>query len=201
MQTKVDAAAVVWLHDRQLRARDWPVLSHPPLQSDVWRWIDANHRYNGLLWRERARVRRHDASPDDVAAGTRLIDRYTQKRADTVEAVDDALLAGLSAVALRPGARLATESAGAMIDRLSTLALRLQAVRCQTERADADADRRQPCRTQADALQGERLALMACLDTLLTEVRTGHACFRTVRRCRATTTSSLHRCLPAAAQE
>lgn len=191
MQTKVDAAAVVWLHDRQLRARDWPVLSHPPRQSDVWRWIDANHRYNGLLRREEARMRRDEASPDDVAAGARLIDRYTQKRADTIEAIDDALLAGLSAVALRPGARLAVESPGAMIDRLSMLALQLYDVRCQTERCDADAGQRQPCRSRTDALLGQRLAVMACLDTLLTEARTGHACFKTVRRNRALSQSPL----------
>jgi hypothetical protein len=185
MQTKVDAAAVVWLHDRQLRARDWPVLSHPPLQSDVWRWIDADHRYNGLLWHEEARVRRAEASPDDIAAGARLIDRYTQKRADTIEAIDDALLAGLSTVALRPGARLAAESAGTMIDRLSTLALQLHDMRRQNERCDADADQRHSCRSRIDDLLGQRLALMACLDTLLTEARTGHAYFRTVRPSRA----------------
>lgn len=178
----VHAAAVVRLHDRQLRARDWPVLSHPPLQSEVWRWIDANHRYNGLLWREEERARRVDAPSAEVAAGKRLIDRYAQKRGDAIEAVDDALLAGLARIALRPGARLSSETAGAMIDRLSTLALRIEDMRCQTERCDPGADQRQPYRTELERLLAQRQDLMACLDALLAETRAGCAYFKVIRR-------------------
>ena len=181
----VHAAAVVRLHDRQLRARDWPVLSHPPLQSEAWCWIDANHRYNGLLRRERERTRRADALADEVAAGKRLIDRYAQKRSDAIEAIDDALLAGLSGIALRPDARLSSETAGAMIDRLSTLALQIEDMYCRAERSDArngDDDQRQPCRIQIQRLSSQRQDVMDCLDALLAELRAGRTYFKIVRR-------------------
>ena len=70
MQTEIDAVSVVWFHDRQLRERDWPVMSHGA-SPGVWEWIDANHRYNGLLWREEDRARRLDVPPAEIAAGKR----------------------------------------------------------------------------------------------------------------------------------
>ena len=28
MPSQIDAVSVVWFHDRQLRERDWPIMSH-----------------------------------------------------------------------------------------------------------------------------------------------------------------------------
>ena len=85
MQTEIDAVSVVWFHDRQLRERDWPVMSRGGGASGAWEAIDANHRYNGLLWREADRARRLDVPPAEIAAGRRLIDRYDRKRNDAAE--------------------------------------------------------------------------------------------------------------------
>ena len=181
MQSEIDAVSVVWFHDRQLRARDWPVMSHGA-SPGVWEWIDANHRYNGLLWREEDRARRLDVPPSEIAAGKRLIDRYNQKRNDAVESVDEALLAGLNHVVCEAGARLSSETAGAMIDRLSILALKIHHMRAQTQRADADGEHVRVCTARLERLFAQRHDLMSCLDLLLPEARAGQAYFKLYRR-------------------
>lgn len=172
MQIEIDAASVVWLHDRQLRERDWPVLSHLPprlparfpVHAEVWRWIDSNHRYNGLLRREQDRARRPDAPASDVAAARRLIDRYNRKRADAVDAIDAALRAGLARVVRQPGALLSSDTAGAMVDRLSVLALQIHHLRA--------------CAAGLEGLLPQRRDLMSSLDALLADARAGRVYFK-----------------------
>jgi len=182
MQSEIDAASVVWFHDRQLRERDWPMLSHALSPSGLWQAIDANHRYNGLLWREEDRARRVDVPAADIAAGKRLIDRYNQRRNDAVETVDEALLAELAGVAALPGARLSSETAGAMIDRLSILALKIHYMRAQAERTDAGDAHVQACAAKLARLTVQREDLMSCLDALLTEAQAGRAYFKVYRQ-------------------
>jgi Mg2+ and Co2+ transporter CorA len=182
MQSEIDAVSVVWFHDRQQRERDWPVMSHVAAEPGVWGGIAADHRYNGLLWREEDQARRLDVPPAEIAAGKHLIDRYHQKRNDAVESIDEALLAGLRHVVCQRDARLSSETAGAMIDRLSILALKIHHVRAQTQRADADDDHVRACTARADRLLMQRQDLMSCLDLLLTQARAGRAYFKRYRQ-------------------
>jgi|GEM_PF-1568769 len=198
MQTEIDAVSVVWFHDRQLRERDWPVMSRGGGASGAWEAIDANHRYNGLLWREADRARRLDVPPAEIAAGQRLIDRYDRKRNDAVESIDKVLLAGLHHVARRPGARLSSDTAGAMIDRLSGLALHIHHVRAG---ADADEAHIGACAAKLERLLAQRHDLMCCLDRLLAETRAGLAYFTPVRQARMDSDLALGTCLDGQVRE
>jgi len=182
MQSEIDAPSVVWFHERQLRERDWPVLSRASAESGPWEWIDANHRYNGLLWNEEDRARRLDVPPSEIAAGKRLIDRYNQKRNDAVEAIDEALLATLQGIVRHAGARLSSETAGAMIDRLSILSLKIHHMRSHAQRTDAGEEHVQACTAKLERLLAQRQDLGACLDTLLAEARSGLAYFKVYRQ-------------------
>ena len=205
MQTEIDAVSVVWFHDRQLRERDWPVMSRGGGASGAWEAIDANHRYNGLLWREAERARRLDLPPAEIAAGQRLIDRYHRKRNDAVESIDKVLLAGLHHVVRRPGARLSSDTAGGMIDRLSGLGLHIHHVRAQALRAGAEAGADEAhvgaCTAKLERLLAQRHDLMSCLDRLLAEARAGLAYFTAGRRARMENDLALDTCLDGQVRE
>jgi hypothetical protein len=180
MHSKIDAASVAAFHDRQLRNPDWPVFDD--VQTGPWIWIAANHRYNGLLWREEDRARRVDVPPTEIAASKRLIDRYNQKRNDAVEAVDECLLRELDRISRQPAARLSSETAGAMIDRLSILALKIHHMRAQSQRDEAGADHMYACACKLERLVAQRQDLMSCLDGLLLDARAGRAFFKVYRQ-------------------
>jgi hypothetical protein len=205
MQTEIDAVSVVWFHDRQLRERDWPVMSRGGGASGAWEAIDANHRYNGLLWREAGRARRLDLPPAEIAAGQRLIDRYDRKRNDAVESIDKVLLADLQHVARRPGARLSSDTVGVMIDRLSGLALHIHHMRTQAlgPGADARADEAHvgACTAKLERLLAQRHDLMSCLDRLLADARAGRACFTSGRQRRKENDLGLDTCLDGQVRE
>jgi hypothetical protein len=180
MHSNIDAASIAAFHDRQLRNPDWPVFDEA--QSGPWTWIAANHRYNGLLWREEDRARRLDVPPAEIAASKRLIDRYNQKRNDAVEALDERLLGELDRIGHQPGARLSSETAGAMIDRLSILALKIHHMRAQAQRHEAGPEHMQACSYKLERLATQRQDLMSCLDSLLHDVRAGRAFFKVYRQ-------------------
>lgn len=182
MLSQFDAAAIVEFHDENLSRKEWLGGAGRHAPQGVWLSIDANHRFNSLLWHEEDRARRVDVGPADIAASKRLIDRHNQQRNDAVEAIDEAILAQLVGVAQTDSARLSSETAGAMIDRLSILALKIFHMREQSRRAEAGAAHVDTCRARLQRLTIQRHDLCCCLDRLMAEARQGLAYFKVYRQ-------------------
>jgi hypothetical protein len=183
-----------WPHDNDRDQADEPDDQQAGQPSALWRWIEANHRCNSLLWAEEDLARRTRVSDSEIATNKRNIDRYNQARNDATERVDELLLLALglvdrqSAAGDAPvstpaqGARLNSETAGSMIDRLSIMALKVHAMRLQTQRKDVDEAHRQASEARLARLQAQRDDLAACLDELIADARAGRTYFKVYRQ-------------------
>ena len=187
------AADVMHLHDRLLATPGWPT-DPPPAGPAPWHWIAANHRFNSQLWAEEDLARRTTVAAAEIAANKRAIDGFNQARNDATERVDEWLLIALGLVdeasarsdaplsTVAPGARLNSETAGSIIDRMSIMALKVHAMRQQTERRDVDAAHIEASRVKLARLQQQRSDLGNCLDALLADCLAGLACFKVYRQ-------------------
>ena len=156
--------------------------------------MQANHRNNCLLWAQEDLARRTTVADAEIAANKRAIDRCNQARNDATERVDELLLVALQLVdeasarsdaplsTVPAGARLNSETAGSMIDRLSILALKVKAMREQTARDDVDEAHRAASRIKLERLQQQRLDLGGCLDALIADAIAGRAYFKVYRQ-------------------
>jgi hypothetical protein len=190
------SADVTALHDRLLARPGWPADASalPPTEEALVHWIATNHRCNSLLWAEEDLARRTQVADSEITANKRAIDRYNQARNDATERIDELLLIGLGLVDadsartdspvshVGAGARLNSETAGSMIDRLSILSLKIRAMREQVGRHDADEAHRALSRGRLAQLERQRGDLAACLDALLDDARAGRAYFKVYRQ-------------------
>ena len=177
----VDARALCAFHDRSVTIGDASD-DTGAFASDVARFIAANHRNNRLLWDEEDQARRTDVDDAAIAANKRAIDRYNQQRNDAIERIDEALLARVAGTPVAPDAWHNSETAGAMIDRLSILALKIHHMRAQTLRADATQEHVARCAEKLLRLERQRDDLAHCLDALLTQAAEGRAFWRIYRQ-------------------
>ena len=144
--------------------------------------VEQNHWHNCRLWEQEDLARRRNVPDAEIAANKRTIDQHNQKRNDAIERIDEELLAALNSVQPRPGARLSSETAGAMIDRLSILALKIHHMRLQTERSDVERSHVETCKAKLERLVEQRADLAACLDRLLDEAARGESYFKVYRQ-------------------
>ena len=148
--------------------------------SELWRAIEDNHRCNGLLWHEEDQARRRNVPDSEIAGNKRAIDAYNQKRNDAIERIDENILALFSEI--KPGARLSSETPGAMTDRLSILSLKIHHMRLQTRRNDVTSAHIGNCVLKLNRLIEQRTDLAACLDRLLDECARGESYFKVYRQ-------------------
>ena len=178
----VTSAAISAFHDATL-ARNAHGSPETNASGDaVWPWIETNHRCNSLLWDEEDRARRRDVADSEIAANKRAIDGFNQRRNDAIEKIDEALLMRLAGVALAADARLNSETAGSIIDRLSILSLKIFHMHAQATRDDASEEHRAVCGAKHTRLQRQRSDLGRCLDALLACSLDGRVYWRVYRQ-------------------
>lgn len=188
------AADVIALHDRLLASPGWPAQQPPAGDGGVLHWVQTNHHFNCSLWNEEDLARRTTVADAEIAQNKRAIDRFNQARNDATERVDELLLVGLGLVdaasartdaplsTVPAGARLNSETAGSMVDRMSIMALKIHAMRLQTVRTDVDEAHRAASRVKLERLQQQRADLAGCLDALLADAAAGRAYFKVYRQ-------------------
>jgi hypothetical protein len=182
MFADVASAAIRDFHDRGAADPQWGTAPASSGDDAAWRWIEANHRCNILLWDEEDRARRRDVPDAAIAANKRAIDGYNQRRNDAIEKIDESLLARIAGVAPLAEAWHNSETAGAMIDRLSILALKSHRMGAETLRVDATPEHIASCREKLARIALQRSDLARCFDTLLALAAEGRAFWRVYRQ-------------------
>ncbi len=205
--TLISATEVIASHDAALTQAPRLVEA-----SDIRGWIAVNHFHNRCLWAQEDLARRTQAPAAEIVANKRAIDRHNQARNDAIERIDEFLLAALSLVdpttlgcalpraIAAPAARLSSETAGSMLDRMSILSLKIAAMREQTLRADVGDDHRHCCGERLLRLTHQRADLGACFDELLADARAGRAYFKVYRQFKMYNDPRLNPALVAEAQ-
>jgi Protein of unknown function (DUF4254) len=193
-EVAVSGQAVIDFHSQLFAQTDWPRGVVAGDEQSVWHWIAQNHRNNCLLWDEEDLARRTRASDAEITANKRAIDKYNQARNDATERVDEFLLLSLGLIdpatvgtdqprsRVASGARLNSETAGSMIDRMSIMALKVRAMTVQTMRTDVEASHRESSIAKLARLEEQRRDLADCLDRLLADARAGIAYFKVYRQ-------------------
>ena len=169
-------------HDQCVHTERWALDAPVQFSSGVWRFIELNHRHNSLLWAEEDQARRKHVPDSDIAANKRAIDRNNQARNDAIEKIDEILLTALADAPHKPDARLNSETAGSMVDRMSVLSLKIYHMNLQTQRTDADEAHRDACGQKVLRLKEQREDLAGCFDRLLAQARDGTAYFKVYRQ-------------------
>jgi hypothetical protein len=189
MTSLPSSAEVIAAHDAALAT---PPAAAPA--DDVRGWVAVNHFHNRSLWAQEDLARRTQAPDAEIVANKRAIDRHNQARNDAIERIDEFLLSALGLVdpatlasalprsTVPDGARLNSETAGSMLDRISILGLKIAAMREQTLRQDVDEAHRQACADRLERLLQQRSDLGRCYDELLADARAGRAYFKVYRQ-------------------
>ncbi len=184
--TFFDVTEVLAFHDRALTMAGWP--GDPPPSTDAifkgTRPLPAplvdNHRCNTLLWLAEDQARRPDKPPAFIAQKKHDIDRHNQRRNDAIEALDGWLLSHLAMPS--QSARLHSETAGAIVDRLSILALKCFHMARHVQRSDVAAEHLAACSAKLNVLQEQRADLARCLADLFDDIACGRAYFKRYRK-------------------
>lgn len=151
----------------------------------VRRAVGAEHVVNVRLWHEEDEARHPDADDATIAGVKRRIDALNQERNDLIERIDAALVERIESAREGPmdlGAPLHSETPGAIVDRMSILALKIFHMREEAERDDATGEHRARCRERLAILELQRDDLAVCLDRLLAACLAGERRFRVYRQ-------------------
>lgn len=140
--------------------------------------------FNFLLWHEEDIARSPDVSDAEIARVKRSIDRYNQQRNDAIEQLDDWISVQLEELHIRPAvdARLNSETAGSVIDRLAILGLRIYHLEEQVARTDATPEHIDSVRRKLAVALVQHEDLSQSLHELLVDIFVGRKRHKTYRQ-------------------
>ena len=182
MNGQQSSEAILAFHDACHGVPGWAKGSSQQHASGFWQYAELNHRFNCLLWDEEDLARRKQVPDSEIAGNKRAIDGYNQKRNDAIEKMDESLLESLASMQRKVGARLNSETAGSMVDRLSILSLKIHHMRIQTQRKDVERAHVESCAARLARFLEQRQDLAGCFDRLLAEASRGDAWFKIYRQ-------------------
>jgi len=144
-------------------------------------WLQA---HNFMLWHEEDKARDPGAEDAMISQVKRTIDKLNQQRNDAMEKVDEFVLQGLQRGGVAPGegTRIHSESVGAIVDRLSILALKVFHMREQTERSDTDPAHQESCMAKLAVLEEQQGDLAQSLADLHDDLLAGRRRFKVYRQ-------------------
>ena len=143
----------------------------------------ALHLANFELWHLEDQARDAAGGDSAVAATKRAIDLVNQRRNDTVEVIDTALLDRLRKHGLPAAAApLHSETPGQILDRLSILSLKQFHTALEATREGTSAEHRQSNLLRLVAIQEQQNDLADCLAVLWSEVLRGQRRFKLYRQ-------------------
>jgi hypothetical protein len=171
----LNANELIAFHDRSLA--DWEGCGFESrFDYGLWHWVERNHRCNAVLWTA------HESSVEaDSQAQRQALSAARQERWEAVSRIDQlqeqwAVMAGEEPLA---GTK---DSVGAMVDRLSLLALQIFHAGKQTLRRDVGEAHVTRCARELEKLLDERRMLSEALDHLLRQAAGSPDVVRTYRR-------------------
>jgi len=135
-------------------------------------WID------NVQWHLEDEIRDQGIDPSKALSIKRRIDALNQNRTDTVEKMDDLLVAKYNASTPHPNARLHTESLGWILDRLSILMLKIYHMKEESKRQKSN----QEVENKLNILEIQQTDLCTSLDQLIEDLQTGTRIVKTYRQ-------------------
>jgi hypothetical protein len=139
-------------------------------------WIDT------VQWHLEDMIRDPDLDDRSVASLKREIDKWNQKRTDTVEIIDDYFIHKYQQVTFEKNARHNTETLGWSFDRLSILSLREFHLNLELKRKDSPADHREKCLARSRILLDQKTDLIAAIDWLIVDIENGRKRIKVYRQ-------------------
>ena len=130
-------------------------------------WIDT------VQWAYEDIIRDPNIDPVAALKLKRKIDASNQDRTNTVEYIDSYFLEKYKSVAVKPNAKINSESPAWVIDRLSILALKIYHMHLETVRDDASDSHKVACQKKLDVLLEQRVDLSSALNDLLEDISNG----------------------------
>jgi hypothetical protein len=130
-------------------------------------WIDT------VQWHYEDIIRDPNIDPVAALVLKRKIDASNQERTDMVEYIDSYFLQKYGKVAVKPTAKINSESPAWTIDRLSILALKIYHMNEEVIRTEASQEHRDKCQEKLNVLLEQRSDLSTAIDDLLIDIENG----------------------------